>query len=220
MTANWSRDLRKIGLEAIEPRDGLRAFDALLSGTRAVAAVLPVLSWQAFMRQQALASRELLSLLTDTSPRQETAAIREKKQYGQFHQALRLASAGQRKDMLAEHLREQTLKILALPPQTRVDENEALHDLGLDSLMAVELRNVLMASLELQLPPTMVLDHPTLRHLTEFLFGQIAEVIFSEMEPLSPKASSRGNDIATMSEEEAEALLLEELGRQEYGAGR
>jgi hypothetical protein len=99
--------------------------------------------------------------------------------------------------------------------QTRFDENEALHDLGLDSLMAVELRNTLMSSLDMRLSPTLVLDYPTLRNLTDFLLGEI-----SEFDRVPPAEASLRDNIGTISEEEAEALLLEELGRREHGAGR
>jgi acyl carrier protein len=103
--------------------------------------------------------------------------------------------------------------ILSLPVQTRIDEDEAFHDLGLDSLMAVELRNSLASSLDMQLSPTLVLDYPTLRTLTGFLLAEMFE---------SRRAASSDEraafEIEAISEDEAEALLLEELEGREYGA--
>src|SRR5271156_391134 len=117
--------------------------------------------------------------------------------------------------MLGEHLRQQALKILCLPPQTRIDEDEALHDLGLDSLMAVELRNALVATLDRPLSPTLVLDYPTLRTLTDFMLGEM----FPELVP-SGAEGKLPDDIYAISDEEAETLLLEELEGREHGAKR
>jgi NADPH:quinone reductase-like Zn-dependent oxidoreductase/acyl carrier protein len=220
MSGKWSADperfgLERIGLGTIDPMDGLDAFESLSGGTKPVAAVLPVISWEKFVSRLPAESSSLFSLLTDTSIREEKAEALELIQRQQFHQALLLASAKDREGMLMEHLRQQTLRILSLPTQTRIDENEALHDLGLDSLMAVELRNALMSSLERQLSPTLVLDYPTLRTLTDFLLAEVSAV-----EEAPPEGQSLSESIGMLSEEEAEALLLEELGRRDLGARR
>jgi hypothetical protein len=79
--------------------------------------------------------------------------------------------------------------------------------------MAVELRNALVSSLDSQLPPTMVLDYPTLRTLTDFLLKEIChEQDMRDQEAPIP------DDITNMTDEEAEQLLLAELGRRQYGA--
>jgi acyl carrier protein len=110
----------------------------------------------------------------------------------------------ERHAFLQEHLRQQAVHILSLPEGTRVDEDEALHDLGLDSLMAVELRNALVASLGKSWSPTLVLDYPTLRALTEYL---LAEMFVSSKESKPP-----AQQLEELSEAEAEELLLQELG--------
>jgi acyl carrier protein len=96
------------------------------------------------------------------------------------------------------------IRILSLPEDTRIDEDEALHDLGLDSLMAVELRNALTASLGRQWSPTLALDYPTVRRLNEFL---LAEIFGSPL-----KSNGQSQQPEELSEAEAEELLLQELG--------
>jgi len=60
-----------------------------------------------------------------------------------------------------------------------------------------------------------VLDYPTLRTLTDFLLAQM----FDGDAPL-PTGERVPSEIEAISEDEAEALLLEELERREYGARR
>jgi hypothetical protein len=52
-------------------------------------------------------------------------------------------------------------------------------DLGLDSLMAVELRNQIRRALEIPLPPTLIFDYPTLARLSTYLLT----TFFSSAQP-------------------------------------
>jgi acyl carrier protein len=215
MAAKLKNDPESTGLGRIDPDAGIKAVESLLIGQDAVAAVLPVSSWKRFVSQRPAGTSALFSLLTDTSARHGGADASQPKQRQRFLEMIRDVTAGERREMLREHLRSQTVHILSLPAQTRIDEDEALHDLGLDSLMAVELRNSLAASLDMQLPPTMVLDYPTLRTLTDFLLAEMFD------DRRAANSDERVPfEIEAISEDEAESLLQEELGRREHGARR
>jgi acyl carrier protein len=118
--------------------------------------------------------------------------------------------------LLLDHLRMQTAEILSLPSSDAIDEEIALHDIGLDSLMAVELRNKLQTSLQRQLSATLILDYPTLQMLADFLMKEI----FGNEKPIAAIAGNPDShrisgtiprDIEDLTESEAESLLIEEL---------
>jgi acyl carrier protein len=213
MTEKLKTEPSDIGLGHIEPADGLAALETMLTSEETVAAVLPVLSWKRLINTRPAGTSALFSTLAETDNHTPKADIEDNHQ--DLCQALLSAAAEERRAMLMEHLRQQTVQILSLPPQVKIDHDEALHDLGLDSLMAVELRNALMTSLRRQLSPTMVLDYPTLRTLTDFLLAEI-----SEGRKPSNAADRVSEDISAMSDSEAETLLLAELGERGYGAGQ
>ena len=101
-----------------------------------------------------------------------------------------------------------------------VDERLPLKEVGLDSLMAVELRNALTRSLGASLPATLLFDHPSLDALATYLLAALdLEPDGSERQsaPAADPAPLTADDEAllAMSDEEAEALLLEELASPE-----
>jgi acyl transferase domain-containing protein/aryl carrier-like protein len=56
----------------------------------------------------------------------------------------------------------------------QIDPSQPLQDMGLDSIMAVDLRNTLAHSSGGALPSTLLFDHPTLNNLADYLIGLIA----------------------------------------------
>ena len=56
-----------------------------------------------------------------------------------------------------------------------LSDDQVLQDLGLDSLMAVELRNTLVMQTGLKVPTTLVFDHPTLGAITSWLLPQLVD---------------------------------------------
>jgi acyl carrier protein len=213
MTDKLKVDPQSIGMEKIDALDGVKALEGMLGGEDDVAAVLPVFSWERFVSGRPQGTSSLFSSLIGTEPQRSPAGTRQEAQRERLFEVLTNAAPKERRSILLEHLRQQTIQILSLPSQTRIDQDEILHDLGMDSLMAVELRNALIASLDRQFPPTMVLDYPTLRTLADYMLTSL----FAETRSLDVGIS---NEITTMTDQEAEQLLLSELGREEHGAAR
>ena len=81
-----------------------------------------------------------------------------------------------------------------------------MSEIGLDSLMAVELRNVLASSSGLSLPATLLFDYPTLEAIADFLsrgLGLVAE------EPVEapPQPVAVIDRVEELSDDEVDRLL-------------
>ncbi|WP_191062571.1 acyl carrier protein, partial [Geminicoccus harenae] len=107
-------------------------------------------------------------------------------------------------DALLIEVRSQAARILGLPGMDAVPADAPLRELGLDSLMTVELRNALAALAGTKLPATLVFDCPTCRELAGFLAaGPLSALI------RPPEAAGDGfDDLGT---DELAALLEQEL---------
>ncbi|MFE7843376.1 SDR family NAD(P)-dependent oxidoreductase, partial [Streptomyces sp. NPDC057474] len=83
-----------------------------------------------------------------------------------------LTPEARRRELLTE-VRARAAAALGYAGPGQVGAERAFRDLGVDSLIAVELRNVLAVVVGVALPATVVFDHPTPRALAEFLYGEL-----------------------------------------------
>jgi len=135
-----------------------------------------------------------------------------------FLAELEAAAGGERIELMIEYVRERVMEVLQLDDAHRPDRTHRLMDLGLDSLMAVQLRNRLEAGLGLEraLPATLMFDYPTIEAIAEVLVARLFGAANDSAEPGAEESfsrSQRARDIESLSEDEAEARLLERLDR-------
>ncbi|MBM7776561.1 acyl transferase domain-containing protein [Actinokineospora baliensis] len=128
---------------------------------------------------------------------------------------------------LLQHLTQHLTHLLGLPPGYRIDPDSAFTDLGMDSLMVVELRNRLQRDLNVPLSPTIAFDHPTPTALTTHLLPSLPpppQTATSgdrdETQPRSPTQHPRPHPTATTTVNPGEAALaVTGLGCRFPGAG-
>ena len=127
---------------------------------------------------------------------------------------LRAAPPEERRPLVESFLVEQLASVLRCSP-SKVDLHQPLNRLGIDSLMAVELKNRVEADLETSVPVTALLQGPSLSQLaTQLLEGLDAP---AANEPSAPEEDGLEAQVEGLTDEEVDALLhdLVEEGKAE-----
>jgi len=128
------------------------------------------------------------------------------------------ALPAERAGLMREFVRTKVMQVLHLDGDNPPGRNDRLMDLGFDSLMAVQLRNLLASGLALErpLPATLMFDYPTIDAIAAYLIGQLVRVDVGDQDAVpatSPLEAPVGEAaVAGMSDAEVEALLLRRLG--------
>ncbi|MGE4050110.1 MAG: type I polyketide synthase [Piscinibacter sp.] len=127
------------------------------------------------------------------------------------------AVPAQRLDLLRELVRAQVMQVMRLDTASPPALHDRLMDLGMDSLMAVQLRNGLGRALELPraLPSTLMFDHPTIDAIARHLLERLAPEAVAPAPPASARTAAApalgAADVADLSDEEIARLLDQRL---------
>ena len=202
----------------MKPEQALEAFEQLLSlDTVSTIAVMPfdIDRWSRIYQQDA-ASPLFSELLREQQASRQT---QKQPSGGQVRKALMAAQTGrQRRSLIETHVREQIAKVLRITP-SRLDINTPLKSFGLDSLMALELRNLLEASLEVKLSATAVWTYPTIAGLATHLAEKMGisltsseeETLAADLAEYEAARQAAVEETAHLSEKEMAELLAREL---------
>jgi acyl carrier protein len=97
--------------------------------------------------------------------------------------------------------------VLALDPRQVLEPARGLSDVGMDSLMAVELANRLSAGVGRKLPSTLAFECPTLGELT----AHLAELLGVHDPADDAPTSAAADALAELSDDAVTEMLLQEL---------
>jgi acyl carrier protein len=85
-----------------------------------------------------------------------------------------VAQPGERLDVIRNYLRARIASVLMLPTDYVLSDDQPFAELGLDSLMALELKNELQTSVGAALPPTYLFEYPNLSLAAMYLDALMA----------------------------------------------
>ncbi|WP_420117978.1 type I polyketide synthase, partial [Micromonospora sp.] len=106
---------------------------------------------------------------------------------------------GEQQKIVLDLVRRNVVAVLGGDRVARVDDDLSFKELGFESLSAVELRNRLSAATGLQLPATMVFDHPRPTSLADFIRETAAPAdaegpVLAELDRLSAAMAAASSD--------------------------
>jgi acyl carrier protein len=185
---------RKVQSRGIRPEEAFHAVETLLDSRSAQAMILP--SWLAGRLGEHPASAKQANTFEERLDVVHGEAFESKLS------TLQRQPAGQRRRLLKNVVMTQVNLVLASSANLRYAEDTAFFDLGVDSLMAVELRNALTKTLACELSSTLMFDYPTLGTLLDHL---------DEIAARNDGDDSKREDVAQLSDAEAEEMLMAEL---------
>ena len=175
------------GMLSIEPNDGLFLLERMLQAGPAQLAVSPM-KWPTFLKQFGNGSRMFFSRVAqigESGPVSTTADFGATAQVApNFAETLLQAPPARQRLMLTEFVKARAGRVLGMDSQS-IQDRTPLSELGLDSLMAVELRTQLSEGLKLKrsLPATLAFDYPTIEAITEYIARDVLELKTSQPGP-------------------------------------
>jgi myxalamid-type polyketide synthase MxaE and MxaD len=207
--AEQQREYLRTGLHAMRSAAALNALGRLLAARDTQAAVAQI-DWEVLRPiYEARRRRPLLSELSTHTHR--TPAPSPLLQETEFAAHLAASSPSDRLEFVLERVRAHAASVLAVQPH-EVDVNAGLFEMGMDSLMSVELKGRLQKAAGISLPSTLTFNYPTVRALASYLLEQLAPPLPAQEvqhEPEPPAVTSPDTD--QCSEDELAMLLAATL---------
>ncbi|NYS19672.1 SDR family NAD(P)-dependent oxidoreductase [Streptomyces sp. SJ1-7] len=180
------RRMRRQGLPALDPAEGLALFDAGLASGRAV--VVPMTIDKAALRAR---TGTLPALLRDLAPavrRPGASGAAAGTESEPLWQRIAHAPAAEQEAVLRALVRERAATLLGHSDSEALDPERDFLESGFDSLSAVELRNALMKDTGLRLPPMVVFDSKSPAALARLLHTELLAAPLDPTDPTDPTA--------------------------------
>ncbi len=209
--------LAEAGLQPIAPAQGLKAFAKALQHAPANIGIVNA-NWDRIAERWPPKLRAYAAELIEaraSAPLSQADSRQEAASRDELNARLAAAPVKKRRALLQAEIRSLAMKVLSLPATHTIDLKAPLNGLGLDSLMAVELRNLLGRAIGRSLPATLLFDHPSIEALTSHL-ATLLNIEPQGAAPSTPQSSGQGgadllDQVEQLSEEELDRLLAAKM---------
>jgi acyl transferase domain-containing protein len=210
--------LALLGISSIAPTQALEILGRLLGQSATQVAAVPV-NWKQYREfYPAGSSSPLLSELG----REEAEVSRPADRTSDRRDALLAAEPAERRQLLQSYLSEQVARALGLSP-SKLDLQQPLSHLGLDSLMAVELKNRIAVDLKVNVPVVKFLQGFSVDQAVTQVLDQLAAEAADPTMPLAPAVVQLGEqrnaehllaNLDHLSDEQVNSLLTDMLSEE------
>jgi acyl transferase domain-containing protein/SAM-dependent methyltransferase/acyl carrier protein len=213
-SAEEQRSFRQSGLEPMPADLALRALTQLLAGTEAQSIVARI-DWDVLRPlHEARRPRPLLSQVGRASSNSRAVGTQAAKAPLSLVKRLEQLAPEARRDQLLDFVRGEVAAVLGLDGVDSLPLERGLFEMGMDSLMSVELGRRLERGVGRSLPSTLTFNYPNVAALAEFLDREFAPTIVPAGEAIGsvtalPHASN--DDLESLTDLELEARLAARL---------
>lgn len=182
------RAIEDKGILLLRPKDGLRALFRRLALDGAQSLICEI-DWTQYTASLAFDNPLYAQLSRGVARRRAGINL----------EALAPAAPSERRGVLLDFLRTMIAEVLRFDSVEDVEQYARLADLGLDSLVAVELKNALESTLRVALPTSLVFDYPSIPALLDYLADQLW--------PSATNESTAETQVAKLSDHEIDQEL-------------
>ena len=193
------------GVAALTPAQALAALERLLL-THAPQVTIANIDWSE------LAGAGAPPLFAEVAVRRDPKPART----ADLPERLRAARPAARAEMLADHVRAEVARVLGTDHLSDAQEALTFSEMGMSSLMVMELRNSLQEALRCTLPSTAMFNAPTVQLLAGYIGRELLGIHDQNAEAVHPMEDLGGADrIASLTEDEVADLLIQTIERIE-----
>jgi myxalamid-type polyketide synthase MxaE and MxaD len=204
----------RFGLESMPADTALEALSHLLTAGAAQKVVAAV-DWAALKSSYEARRRRPFLSQVDAPTRKATTPRAQPAESRVLAQQAEALPPGERRDFFLSYIRRQVARVMGHNEPQALDTQRGLFEIGMDSLMAVELKNRLETDAGRRLPAGLIFNYPNIKALATYLERElVGETVVVEA-PITPPSNGREADVSPelepVTEEELLALFDNEL---------
>ena len=213
--------LNQTGVKPLESEKAIVALEKVLV-SNSPQTVVADMNWRLFKELYELEGKRLLlsEIPLDLEATDGEGAEEQEKQKEKIKTELlaklEAASNEKRQEILTKHIREQVAQVLGFSSSKLPEVNVGFVEMGMDSLMTVELRNQLQKSLNCSVPTTLAFECPNIISLTDYIYSevlgwQLKKIEQSQLSVVQEQKANQILEIENLSEEDVESSVIQEL---------
>ncbi|MDP2290714.1 MAG: acyl carrier protein [Actinomycetota bacterium] len=133
---------------------------------------------------------------------------------------MRLADleGGARKELVVDFLREEVARALGIAEPLAVDVEQGLFEMGMDSLMSVELKSRIERAVGSNLPSTLTFNYPNILALAGYVVTEVLPESSAAVAPASPARTAETNRDETSGETNRDETSHDDASEDELAA--
>jgi len=199
--------LAKQGISELSPGEVLAIVESSLrAGSAQVAAIrVDWAKWKTFFR--GIQGNPLLERIFATVKDQDSTGV-----VSDWRNKIESAAPAEKETVIAYAVREVVGSVLRVKPET-LRNDQPLTDLGLDSLMGVEIENSLEAAIGVALPPTSLMRARTIGQIATLIAGHVGGTAPATATTPANGSMPVAQPATSTVEVDLDALSTEEIGR-------